>query len=269
MNGKDYYQILGVERDALPQKIKEAYRRLAFQYHPDRNIGNPSALEKMKEINEAYAVLSDPGKRKDFDTMQDRFGSYGYDRFKETYSEQDIFRGSDINQIFEEMGRAFGFRGFDEVFRESYGQSYRTFEFRRPGLFARGFVFFGPGSQRKYQPEISTPSGIVPGYLGRLTQHLLRRMLGIKSPGRGKDWYDVIRLDLREAQDGGKIKYLHRRKSKELMITIPHGIKEGKQIRLMGMGGPGKEGGEPGDLYLKVKIRTPLLEKIIGFLKIV
>jgi len=63
MNQGDYYQILEVDRNATPQTTKEAYRRLAFQYHPDRNRGNPSAVEKMKEINEAYAVLSDPRKK--------------------------------------------------------------------------------------------------------------------------------------------------------------------------------------------------------------
>jgi DnaJ-class molecular chaperone len=116
MNQKDYYQILEVEKEASPQKIKEAYRRLAFQYHPDRNKGNPSAVEKMKEINEAYAVLSDPKKRRDYNTFHEQYGPYGYDRFKQAYSEQDIFRGSDVYQIFEEMARAFGFRGFEEVF---------------------------------------------------------------------------------------------------------------------------------------------------------
>ncbi len=63
MNGKDYYDILGIERDASLTKIKEAYRRLAFQYHPDRNASDPDAVERMKSINEAYAVLSDPAKR--------------------------------------------------------------------------------------------------------------------------------------------------------------------------------------------------------------
>ena len=120
MNQGDYYQILEVDRNVTPQTIKEAYRRLAFQYHPDRNRGNPSAVEKMKEINEAYAVLFDPRKRRDYDTLREQYGPYGYDRFKQSYSEQDIFRGSDINQIFEEMARAFGFRSFDEIFKESY-----------------------------------------------------------------------------------------------------------------------------------------------------
>ncbi|MGZ3494146.1 MAG: DnaJ domain-containing protein, partial [Thermodesulfobacteriota bacterium] len=82
---KDYYRVLGVEKGVPAEKIKEAYRKLAFQYHPDRNRENPSAVEKMKEINEAYAVLSDPRKRRDYDTFHDQYGAYGYDRFKQRY----------------------------------------------------------------------------------------------------------------------------------------------------------------------------------------
>jgi curved DNA-binding protein len=267
-NHNDYYQVLGVEKEASPQKIKEAYRKLAFQYHPDKNRGNPLALEKMKEINEAYAVLSDPKKRRDYDTFHEQYGPYGYDRFRQTYSEQDIFRGSDINQIFEEMARAFGFRGFDEVFRESYGQGYRTFEFRRPGVFGRGFIFFGPGIGRRYHQETPVLSEVLPGYLGKFTRYLLKRTFGIKEPEKGRDLEDVIYLEPRQAQEGAKGKYLHRKRSKELIVTLPPGLKEGQKIRLKGMGKAGKDGGEPGDLYLKVKIKKPLLQRLREFLKI-
>ena len=268
MSQGDYYQILGVDRDATPQNIKEAYRRLAFQYHPDRNKENPAALEKMKEINEAYAVLSDPGKRRDYETLRERYGPSGYDRFRQSYSEQDIFRGSDIHQIFEEMARAFGFRNFDEVFRESYGQGYRTFEFRRPGVFGRGFIFFGPGHRGGHQPKTLTSSEIFPGQLGRLTQYLFNKVLGIEGTERGKDWHDIIALDPRQAQEGGKAKYVHRKRSKELMVTILPGIKDGQKIRLKGMGAEGKGGGEPGDLYLKVQIRRPLFQKVRDLLNL-
>jgi curved DNA-binding protein len=267
MNQKDYYQILEVEKEASPQKIKEAYRRLAFQYHPDRNRENPPAVEKMKEINEAYAVLSDPKKRRDYDTFHEQYGPDGYDRFKQSYSEEDIFRGSDINQIFEEMARAFGFRSFDEVFRESYGQGYQTFEFRRPGVSGRGFIFFGSGFGRSHQQGTPVSSVIFPGALGKFIRYLLKTTLGIREPDRGKDLVDVIYLDPRQAQEGAKGKYLHRKRSKELIITIPPGMKEGQRIRLKGMGAPGKDAGEPGDLYLKVKIKKPLLEKVREFLK--
>ena len=268
MNQKDYYQILEVDNKASPQKIKEAYRKLAFQYHADKNRGNPSAVEKMKEINEAYAVLSDIKKKRDYDAFHERYGPYGYERFKQTYSEQDIFRGSDIFQIFEEMARAFGFRGFEEVFRESYGQGYQTFEFRRPGVFGRGFIFFGPGFKRSDRQEIPAPSEILPGVGGKFVRYLLKKTLGIKDPVRGKDLEDVIYLDRRQALEGAKGKYLHRKRSKELVITVPSGMKEGQKIRLKGMGEPGKEGGEPGDLYLKVKIKKPLFEKFRKLLKI-
>jgi len=266
-NQKDYYQVLGVGTDASPQKIKEAYRKLAFQYHPDRNKENPSAVEKMKEINEAYAVLSDPKKKSDYDAFHDQYGPYGYDRFKQRYSEQDIFRGSDINQIFEEMARAFGFRSFEEVFRESYGQGYHTFEFQRPGATGRGFIFFGPlfGSRqdsRRNQQEIPLSSDILPGTLGKVVRYFLKKTLNVTEPHRGKDLEDVIYLDPQQAIAGGKGKYLHRKRSKELIVNIPAGMKGGQKIRLKGMGEPGKDGGDPGDLYLKVKIKKPLLDRV-------
>jgi len=266
---KDYYHVLGVEKGVPAEKIKEAYRKLAFQYHPDRNRENPSAVEKMKEINEAYAVLSDPKKRRDYDTFHDQYGAYGYDRFKQRYSEQDIFRGSDINQIFEEMTRAFGFRSFEEVFRESYGQGYHPFEFQRPGVSGRGFIFFGPGFRRRRdsiprtnRQEIPFSSDIFPGTLGKVVRYLLKKTFNIAEPKRGRDLEDVIYLDPQQAFEGGKGKYFHRKRSKELIVNIPPGMKDGQKIRLKGMGEPGKDSGESGNLYLKVKIKKPLLQRM-------
>jgi DnaJ-class molecular chaperone len=262
MERKDYYQVLEIEREVTPQNIKEAYRKLAFQYHPDRNRGNPAAVEKMKELNEAYAVLSDPRKRRDYDTLRERYGPSGFDRFKQSYSEQDIFRGSDINQVFEEMGRAFGFRGFDEIFRESYGQGYRTFEFRRPGVFGRGFIYFGPGFGKGYPTRAGGLPEMVPGSLGKLTGYFLKKMLGLKEAARGKDWYDTITIDPLQTQEGEKVKYFHRRRSKDLVVAIPSGTRSGQKIRLKGMGASGQDGGESGDLYLTVRIRKPLLQRV-------
>jgi DnaJ-class molecular chaperone len=90
----------------------------------------------------------------------------------------------------------------------------------------------------------------------------------MREPQRGKDLGDVIHLDPRQALEGAKGKYIHRKRSKELIVTVPPGMKEGQKIRLKGMGAPGQDGGEPGDLYLKVKIKKPLLEKVRGLLKI-
>ena len=72
MEQKDYYKILGIEKNATDQQIKNVYRRLAFKYHPDRNILNSEAVEKMKSVNEAYAVLSNPKKRSEYDLLRDR-----------------------------------------------------------------------------------------------------------------------------------------------------------------------------------------------------
>ena len=259
---KDYYEILGVNKTAGQQEIKEAYRKLAFQYHPDRNRGEAAAVEKMKEINEAYAVLSDQEKRNRYDLLQQRYGIGAHDRFRQTYSEQDIFRGSDINQIFEEMARTFGFRGFEEIFRDFSGQ-YRTTEFRGPGMFGRVIVFGHDfrNASRAPRPEISGQPGIIARMVSRLGRYALGKVLEKIGAG-GKDIYATLTLDEGEVMQGGKVAYLDERKSRRLHITIPPGTKEGQLIRLRGMGGAG------GDLYLKVAIRRPVLKRVREFLKL-
>ena len=101
MTEMDYYQILGASKAATPEQIKAAYRKLAFEYHPDRTGGNEQSAEKMKRLNEAYAVLSNETKRRDYDSLRSRFGSAAYDRFRQNYSQEDIFRNTDVVQIFE------------------------------------------------------------------------------------------------------------------------------------------------------------------------
>ncbi len=267
MDRIDYYEILEIDKEASPQKIKESYRRLAFQYHPDRNDGDTGAVERMKAINEAYAVLSDPEKRSRYDGLRQSYGYSAYDRFRQSYSEEDIFRGSDIGQIFEEMARSFGIRGFEEVFRASYGQGYRTFEVRRPGFVGRGFVFSGPFYQRSGRQEVQPFSGVFPRLLGKLVKFALKKMAGMELPEAGKDHYDVMALNALQAGEGAKITYRDKERSKELLVTVPPGIQDGQMIRLKGMGREGKAGGVAGDLYLKVEIQKPLLQKIRNLFK--
>ena len=256
MEQKDYYEILEIEKTANQKRVKEAYRNLALKHHPDRNKGNPGAAARMKEINESYAVLSHPEKRKQYDTLRDSYGSSAYGQFRQTYSEQDIFRGSDIQQIFEELSRTFGFRGFDDVFRESYGSGYQTFEFRRSGAFGRVFL----GGSRDKEGRVTNP--LLGGHLGRLIRYGLKKKWGIELPERGKDLRDIITVSPALIQTGGKISYLCRKTAKELLVTIPAKIREGQQIRLKGMGEKGKGGGEPGDLYIEVRVRNPMLQKL-------
>lgn len=258
MSQRDYYEILGVEKDAGQKKVKEAYRQLAFKYHPDRNQGNPKASDEMKAVNEAYAVLSDPAKRREYDALQQRFGSSAHSRFRSSYSEQDIFSGSDINHVFEEMAKAFGFRGFDDVFREFYGSNYRTFQFRRPGFFAGGFIFGGPYKGGGHGQSAIPP----PRTLGKLSRYIFKKISGVEIPLNGEDFEDVIHLTDEQARQGGPYAYFLRKKSKKLVVKIPPGVSEGQRIRLAGMGEDGKGGGTPGDLYLKVHIKRPLIQKI-------
>jgi len=256
MEPKDYYEILGVGKDAEPRQIKEAYRELAFKYHPDRNASDSNAVEKMKSVNEAYAVLSNPQKKKEYDALRQQYGSSAYNHFRKNYTEQDIFRGSDINQVFEEMARAFGGRGFDEIFKQFEGQGYRKFETRRPGLHVKGFVFSGWMGGK--------------GPFFKLGQNLSKLLAGASgAPGiarRGMDIYDVIHLQPTHALQGGPFAYYHKKKDKKLVVRIPPYTRDGQKIRLSGMGDEGFAGGIPGDLYLKVNIKKPLGQKIKGFL---
>jgi DnaJ-class molecular chaperone len=126
-------------------------------------------------------------------------------------------------------------------------------------------IIFGAGNRRRDRAVVqgSERPGIAARAVNRLMQYVLRKMARSIGGGAGKDVYETITLDEREAARGGKVVYLDQGRSKELSIAIPPGIREGQMIRLKGMGGgsPGK-----GDLYLKVEIRRPLLKKVREFL---
>ncbi len=113
---QDYYEVLGLQKNASKEDIKSAYRKLALQYHPDRNK-QQGAEEKFKEISEAYAVLSDDEKRKRYDT-------YGH------VGPEEVFRGSEAN--FDEIFRDIGFGGFRDIFEQLFGRRGGGFLRRRP-----------------------------------------------------------------------------------------------------------------------------------------
>jgi len=122
---KDYYQMLGLNQDASDDEIKKAYRKLALKYHPDHHPDDLESEEKFKEIGEAYAVLSDPGKRKEYDYS-------GHVRFKRRYTSEDIFSHFDFDQFFKEFGVGFGTRSFHGFF---CGRRGRGCGRRKAGLF--------------------------------------------------------------------------------------------------------------------------------------
>ena len=113
---EDYYKVLGVAREATDEEIKKAYRKLAMKYHPDHAKGDKAAEERFKKISEAYAVLSDKEKRREYDT----FGSEG---FQQRFSQEDIFRGFNINDILRE----FGFGGGESFGGTQAGGGRRTY----------------------------------------------------------------------------------------------------------------------------------------------
>lgn len=264
MEHNDYYNVLGVDSSASEQDIKSAYRKGALACHPDRNGDNPQAVEKMKALNEAYAVLSDRTKRSEYDALRRRYGAGAHDRFRQSWSQQDIFSGSDIQSVFEELSRAFGLRGFDELLKQGNGGQWKTFTFGDSRGAGQGFVFtgsFGTAGQTAQGGASIQSRGAT-----RLARHLFRKMTGIELPVAGADTNDTLRITKRQSTEGVSLKYHIKRRDKDVVIRIPPQVKDGQQIRLSGMGEEGSGGAPPGDLYLTVRIKKPLLEKARSFL---
>jgi len=227
---KDYYQMLGVKKSASPEEIKKAYRKLAMQYHPDRNKGNKEAETKFKEISEAYAVLSDQEKRKQYDM----FGAEG---FQQRFTQEDIFKGFDFSDIFQEFGfghfggrkRGGGASIFENLFSgATAGSGYRS----KADSFGSFFSGFGGGAR--------TAKG----------QDIIYEL-----PVRLED---VVRTCQKA------VSYTRGGRHEQVKVTVPAGIADGKKLRLSGMGQPGPEGGTPGDLYIKIKLLDHPLFKRAG-----
>ena len=247
---KNYYQILGVPEGASQEEIKKAFRQLAFKYHPDTNPGNEKQAEKkFKEINEAFAVLGDVNKRRQYDmACKSGFTGAGYSGF----SQQDIFRDAFTNQAnMDELARMFAQAGlrFDPEFLNRV--------FFTGG--ASGFRFYtatGRPNQnmRTYQPNwLERQLLKVVDKVGRF---FLKQLLGVDfnpPQQRDLDLHTDLELSAAEAAAGGEkeISYQRGRRSKKLVVHIPPGVKTGTRIRLKGMGLTEKN--KSGDLYLHIK----------------
>jgi len=221
MVSKDYYKILGVNKDTTPEDIKKAFRKLAIKYHPDKNPGDNSAEEKFKEINEAYAVLSDPEKRRQYDTI-------GSSEFHSKFSQEDIFRNFDFGDVFRDIGGDvfgkifYGGRGGKNVsFDDTIGQFFRT-----SGM---------GGNFQDYEMDGRGPFTKSPKTLGKDVEIKVPLKLGEIIEGVQK----VISINVGLGTE-------------KISVKIPKGITPGKKIRVAGKGmqGPGGRG----DLYLVVKL---------------
>jgi curved DNA-binding protein len=216
----EYYQILGVSKTASADEIKKAYRKLAVKYHPDKNPGDKQAEDKFKEISEAYAVLSDPEKRQQYDT----FGSTG---FKQRYSQEDIFRNFDLNDILRQFGFGGGFRNGGP------GGTFHTSGFRSTGGGSPFDNIFGNAGAR----------GGCGGGCG-------------PQPMKGGDLTYELSVTLEDVLHGAEktISLRQGGHTQNVSVKVPKGIEDGKRLRLSGKGLPSSSGGSAGDLYLKVHV---------------
>lgn len=212
---KDYYEILGVGKTSSEEEIKKAYRKLALKYHPDRNPGNKEAEEQFKLINEAYAVLSDKEKRKQYDTM-------GMGGFQQHYSEEDIFRGFNVGDLFKDLG--FGGR---DIFSIIFGG-------RQSQQGARG------GRQRS-QSHYD---------FGDYITREQRQQHG------NLDLYYELEIPFMDAVKGAekRISFSTQHGVEEVNVKIPKGITTGKKLRLQGKGNRNPYTGQAGDLYVTIKV---------------
>ena len=261
MSKRDYYDILNIPKTASKDELKAQYRKLALQYHPDRNKA-PDAEEKFKEISEAYAVLSDDQKRGQYD----QFGHAGIDS---RYSSEDIFRGVNFDEIFRDIG--FGFGGFDSIFSTLFGarrprgpqrgqdlrydlditleQAYRglTREIEVPRS-ERCSECGGTGAKSGSSPKRCTECGGT-GQIQHVQVTGFMQFSRIepcrKCRGRG----EIIEKPCNVCRGTGLVQQ-HRR----ISVKIPAGVDNGSQLILRGEGDAPNGGGQKGDLYVVLNV---------------
>ncbi len=233
---KDYYQVLGVSKDASEAEIKKVYRKLARTYHPDLNPGDRAAEAKFKEINEAYEVLSDPDKRKKYD----QFG-----RYWQQVGTAGPGVGVDMGGFDVDFGR---YGSFDEFINELLGRF-------------GGFEGTAPGAGRRTSYSYRTPSGGATGFGGFTDFGGFGT--GPQPGGVAADTQAEITLTLAEAFKGAQ-KRLDLGGGETITTRIPAGARAGSRIRLKGKGQFNPMTQTRGDLYLTVKLAPHSFFKFEG-----
>lgn len=281
MAAKDYYQILGLGKDASLEAIKRAFRKLALKYHPDKNPGSGEAEEKFKELNEAYAVLSDPGKKAHYDRL-------GATNFHQHFTREDIFRGFSVGDMFRDMGF-----GTEEVFSHIFGGSHHhhhhgvnirydggrhsgediilelTITFRDAYTGGERRVAFDRNGKREevmvnIRPGVDTGAKVrVPGKGGEGTRGgepgdlvLYIRVAG--DPHFTREGDDIVvekQIRFTEAALGTALDVETLEGSRR--IKVPAGIQPGTRIRLKGFGFPHTFWEGRGDFYVRIGVSVP------------
>ena len=284
---EDYYQLLGVKKDATKEEIKKAYRKLAMKYHPDHTKGDKAAEEKFKKISEAYAVLSDKEKRKEYDT----FGAEG---FRQRFSQEDIFKGFDFGDIFREFGfggdvfsgrgRGGGMRfnfGGGSPFGSQAGQHQARMKgsdlvYELPLTLKE--VATGTTKTISLQHQghaqkvtVKIPKGLISGKKLRLAGKGSPSPVGgppgdlfiqskvLNDPSYSTEGYDLYltqELKLSEAVLGTSIS-VTTLDGKKLSLKIPPGTRPGTKMRMPGHGLPHMKSSKKGDLFVKIQVKLP------------
>lgn len=270
MAKRDYYEVLGVAKDATKEDIKRAYRKLAIQYHPDKNPGDKEAEEKFKEATEAYEVLGDDQKRQTYD----QFGFAGVEGMgsgQQNYSDlfhgfEDIFGGfGDFSSIFSSMfggqnGSSSGYGGGE---RHGGTRARRGSDLRYDVELPFEKAIYGTTIEISYSRDDTCKTcggtGSADG-AGRVICSMckgtgqVRRSSGFFSISqpcpvcRGEG--SVIEKPCRECNGSGITK-----KKQKIKVTIPPGVEDGKRVNIPGQGDAGMNGGGVGDLYVFIRVR--------------
>lgn len=259
---RDYYEVLGVGRNATAEELKRAYRKLALQYHPDRNPNDPQAESRFKEVNEAYEVLSDQSKRQRYDSFG-HAGTQGMPGFD--------FGGAGfggINDIFDMFFGATGARARSGPRR---GSDLRldlrlTFEEAVFGVERELTIpraeacdaCQGSGAQAGTSPQ-TCPQCRGSGQVRRATQSIFGQIVNVTSCPRCGGEGRVIERPCRKCNGSG-----HLPGEKKVRVNIPAGVDGGSQIRLPGEGEAGPRNGVAGDLYIVIQVKPHAVLKRNG-----
>ena len=256
MAKKDYYDVLGVNKNSSPEQIKSAYRKLAVKYHPDKNPGDKKAEDNFKEASEAYGILSDSEKKQNYD-------SFGHAAFENGSSGQGGFggfSGADFSDIFEDFFGDFGGnrnnnkrrsnnRGSDLRYdltislEEAYSGKKQDIKFTTT---EKCNTCKGNGSQPGYSPDRCT-------------------MCGGNGRVRSNQGFFTVQQTCPQCAGGGEEitnpctdcnGQGNKQATKKLSVTIPKGVDDGTRIRLAGKGEAGSKGGTTGDLYLFINVKS-------------
>jgi curved DNA-binding protein CbpA len=258
---RDYYGTLGLGLEASEEDVRKAYRRLALQWHPDRNAGDPRAGERFKEISEAYAVLVDPVKRREYDRARQTGAPSGFHHTREDLF-RDLFADPRASGIFEELARELermGMRVDQRYFQQTLfgGRTVVT-----GGVFVItpltsvfGLLRLARAAVRGARREPLPPPRSIIGRLADAGRWLLGGSSAALEGTPSRDLTVQLRLSRSEAERGGRKRLTVEREDgrDELLVSIPSGVRPGTRLRLRGKGRRTPDG-PPGDLYLAVEV---------------